>query len=83
MVGPAKPRPALAQALAGPGKPGPRQCLAGCGRLSGRLLAGSGRLWHQALAAGSGRALAGSGKPASGGPVLFLGVTFLSGLRVL
>ena len=64
-----------------PGKPGPRplagsvwqlcKALAGSGRLplagSGRLpLAGSGRLWQ---------ALAGSEKPASGGPVLFLGVT--------
>ena len=112
---PAKPRPALAQALAGPGKPGPRpwqgrglwqaQGLAGSGRLwqalagSGRLwqaLAGSGRLWQtlansgklwQTLAnsgklwqtlANSGKlwqTLANSEKPASGGPVLFLGVT--------
>ena len=73
----------LWQALAGSGRLW--QALAGSGRLwqalagSGRLwqaLAGSGRLW-QALA-GSGRlwqALAGSEKPASGGPVLFLGVT--------
>ena len=48
------------------------QALAGSGRLW-QVLAGSGRLW-----AGSGRlwqALAGSEKPASGGPVLFLGVT--------
>ena len=66
---PAKPRPGLA----GSGRPW--QALAGSGRLW-QALAGSARLW-QALA-GSGRlwqALAGSEKPASGGPVLFLGVT--------
>ena len=80
-----------AQALAGPGngmagsaKASGRlwQALAGSGRLAGSVwqaLAGfdeAGRLW-QALA-GSGRlwqALAGSEKPASGRPVLFLGVT--------
>ena len=63
----------LSQALAGSGRLW--QALAGSGRLW-QALAGSGRLW-QALA-GSGRlwqALAGSEKPASGGPVLFLGVT--------
>ena len=61
---PAKPRPALAQALAGPGKPGPRPWQAGTWQaLAG---AGSGRVWQGP---------AGSEKPASGGPVLFLGVT--------
>ena len=54
-------KPALAQALAGPGKPGPRQAWH---RQAWQALAG--RLWQ---------ALTGSEKPASGNFVLFLGVT--------
>ena len=72
MLVPAK-RPALRrlwQALAMAWQALPRQALPGSGRLwqlgFDEALAGSGRLWQ---------ALAGSEKPASGRPVLFLGVT--------